>query len=104
MVSNKMHSIEELKGWQKSIEPANDSDLLVSELQSTTKRGSLSQTKPRAFSFPSDIAMRIDRDSLKEFRYSLTIANGSANGLDTRLSRLAKVSLSNYNKIHTTSN
>ena len=75
-----MHSIEELKRWQRSIEPANDSELLVSELQSTTKRGSLSQTKPRAFSFPSDVAMRIDRDSLKEFRYSLTIANRSADG------------------------
>ena len=99
-----MHSIEELKRWQRSIETANDSDLLVSELQSTTKRGSLSQTKPRAFSFPSDIAMRIDRDSPKEFRYSLTIANGSADGLDTRLSRLTKINTSNYNKIHTTSN
>ena len=96
-----MHSIEELKRWQ-IYEPANDSDLLVSELQSTTKRGSLSQTKPRAFS--SDIAMRIDRDSLKEFRYSLTIANGSADGLDTRLSRLIKINTSNYNKTHTTSN
>ena len=99
-----MYSIEELKRWQRSIEPANDSDLLVSELQSTTKRGSLSQTKPRAFSFPSDIAMRIDRDSLKEFRYSLTIANRSADGLDTRLSRLIKINISNYNNIHTTSN
>ena len=99
-----MYSIEELKRWQRSIEPANDSDLLVSELQSTTKRGSLSQTKPRAFSFPSDIAMRIDRDSLKEFRYSLTITNGSADGLDTEPSRLTKINTSNYNKIHTTSN
>ena len=85
-----MHSIEELKRWQRSIEPANDSDLLVSEFQSTTKRGSLSQTKPRAFSFPSDIAMRIDRDSLKEFRYSLTIANRSADGLDTRPIKIDK--------------
>ena len=85
-----MHSIEELKRWQRSIEPANASDLLVSELQSTTKRGSLSQTKPRAFSFPSDIAMRIDRDSLKEFRYSLTIANRSADGLDTRPIKIDK--------------
>ena len=99
-----MHSIEELKRWQRPIEPANASYLLVSELQSTTKRGSLSQTKPRTLSFPSDIAMGIDRDSLKEFRYSLAIANGSADGLDTGPSRLTKINTSNYNKIHTTSN
>ena len=99
-----MHSIEELKRWQRSIEPANDSDLLVSELQSTTKRGSLSQTKPRVLSFPSDTAIGIDRDSLEKFRYSLAIANGSADGSDTRLSRLTKINTSNYNKIHKTSN
>ena len=88
-----MHILENLKVWLKSI------DLVVSlyeftvQLPSDEKFGLISQMKRCAVSIPSNIAEGAGRNSQKEFKHFLAIANGSAYELQTQLLLCSKLKL-----------
>ncbi|MCF6180720.1 four helix bundle protein [Lutibacter sp.] len=80
-----MHKIEELKIWKKSIKLTMLVYQLVSALPSDEKYGLISQIKRSSVSIPSNIAEGAGRNSNKEFKHFLSIANGSAYELHTQL-------------------
>ena len=80
-----MHKIEDLKIWKKLIKLTKTVYLLTSELPSDEKYGLNSQIKRSAISIPSNIAEGAGRNSNKEFKYFLSVANGSAYELQTQL-------------------
>jgi four helix bundle protein len=88
-----MHKVEDLKIWDKSIELAKAVYLLASELPSDEKYGLNSQIKRSSISVPSNIAEGAGRNSNKEFKYFLSIANGSAYELQTQLILLTELNL-----------
>ncbi|WP_066225590.1 four helix bundle protein [Formosa haliotis] len=88
-----MHNISELKIWQKSIELTKQVYLLVAHLPSDEQYGLSSQIKRSAISIPSNIAEGGGRNSNKEFKYFLSIANGSTYELQTQLILLIELKL-----------
>ncbi|PCH53868.1 MAG: four helix bundle protein [Flavobacteriaceae bacterium] len=80
-----MHKIEELKIWRKSIKLTMLVYQLASALPSDEKYGLISQIKRSSVSIPSNIAEGAGRNSNKEFKHFLSIANGSAYELHTQL-------------------
>lgn len=80
-----MHKIEDLKIWHKSIELAKEVYKIIAELPSDEKFGLSSQIKRCSISIPSNIAEGAGRNSNKEFKYFLGIANGSSYELQTQL-------------------
>ncbi len=80
-----MHKVNELKIWKKSILLAKSIYILVEELPSDEKYGLISQIKRSAISISSNIAEGAGRNSNKEFKHFLSIANGSAYELQTQL-------------------
>ncbi|MGB5362049.1 MAG: four helix bundle protein [Aureibaculum sp.] len=80
-----MHKVEELKIWQKSIQLAKLVYEAVLSLPSNEKYGLTSQIKRSAISISSNIAEGAGRNSNKEFKQFLSIANGSAYELQTQL-------------------
>ncbi len=71
-----MHKVKDLKICQKSIELTKAVYFLASELPSDEKFGLKSQIKRSAVSISSNIAEGAGRNSQKEFKYFLSIANG----------------------------
>ena len=94
-----MHKIEELKIWQKSIELAKDVYKIVAELPSDEKFGLTSQIKRCTISIASNIAEGAGRNSNKEFKHFLGIANGSSYELQTQLILTHELNLIDKNKI-----
>ncbi|CAM1369888.1 conserved hypothetical protein [Tenacibaculum litoreum] len=94
-----MHKVEDLKIWQKSIELAKATYLLVSELPSDEKFGLTSQIKRSAISIPSNIAEGAGRNSQKEFKHFLSIANGSTYELQTQLLLVIELNLIHKDKV-----
>ncbi len=80
-----MYKIEDLKIWQKSIELAKQVYKIVSSLPSDEKYGLTSQFKRSTVSISSNIYEGARRNSNKEFRHFLSIANGSTYELQTQL-------------------
>jgi len=80
-----MHKVENLKIWKKSIELAKTVYSLISDLPYDEKYGLSSQIKRSSISISSDIAEGAGRNSNKEFKYFLSIANGSVYELQTQL-------------------
>ncbi len=80
-----MHKVEDLKIWQKSIALAKQVYRVVADLPSDEKYGLSSQIKRCAVSIASNIAEGAGRNSNKEFRHFLSIANGSCYELQTQL-------------------
>lgn len=80
-----MHKVEDLKIWQKSILLAKSIYKVTSELPSDEKYGLISQIKRSVISISSNIAEGAGRNSNKEFKHFLSIANGSAYELQTQL-------------------
>lgn len=72
-----MHKVEELILWKKAIELAKSVYLLADELPDEEKFGLISQIKRCSVSIPSNIAEGAGRNSQKEFKHFLSIANGS---------------------------
>lgn len=72
---------------------------LVSELPNDEKFGLSSQIKRSAISIPSNISEGAGRNSQKEFKHFLSIANGSAYELQTQLILLIELNLVSKNKI-----
>ena len=80
-----MHKVEDLKIWQKSMELTKLVYEVVSTLPSDEKYGLISQIKRSSVSIHSNIAEGAGRNSNKEFKHFLSIANGSAYELQTQL-------------------
>ncbi|APY09340.1 four helix bundle protein [Winogradskyella sp. J14-2] len=94
-----MHKVEDLKIWQKSIRLAKTVYLLIAELPSEEKFGLTSQVKRSAISIPSNIAEGAGRNSKKEFKHFLSIANGSACELQTQLLLIIELDLIKKDKV-----
>lgn len=94
-----MHKVEDLKIWKKSIELTKAIYLLISELPSDEKFGLTSQIKRCAISIPSNIAEGAGRNSQKEFKHFLSIANGSSYELQTQLILIIELDLINKSKV-----
>ena len=94
-----MHKVENLKIWKKAIELAKSIYLLAAELPPEEKYGLVSQIKRCSVSIPSNIAEGAGRNSQKEFKHFLSIANGSAYELQTQLILLIELNLIKKEKV-----
>ncbi|AZQ57859.1 four helix bundle protein [Maribacter sp. MJ134] len=94
-----MHKVENLKIWGKAIELVKKVYLLVSELPKDEKFGLTSQIKRSSVSIPSNIAEGAGRNSQKEFKHFMSIANGSAYELQTQLIIVVELNLINKEKV-----
>ncbi len=97
-----MHKVKELKIWKKSISLAKSIYLLTEELPSDEKYGLVSQIKRSAISISSNIAEGAGRNSNKEFKHFLSIANGSAYELQTQLILTMELDLLSKEKVQPT--
>ena len=80
-----MHNFKELKIWQKALELSVDVYKVTGLFPKEDKFGLISQIKRSAVSIPSNIAEGAGRNSIKEFIYFLSVANGSSYELQTQL-------------------
>ena len=94
-----MHKVDNLKIWQKAIALTKAVYLLVLELPSDEKFGLTSQIKRCAVSIPSNIAEGAGRNSQKEFKHFLSIANGSSYELQTQLILVIELNLIQKDKV-----
>ena len=94
-----MHQIEKLIVWKKSIALVKLVYQLVAELPTDEKYVLNSQIKRSAVSIPSNIAEGAGRNSNKEFKYFLSVANGSCYELQTQLILLIELNLINKEKV-----
>lgn len=94
-----MHKVENLKIWKKSIELTKAVYLLIAELPKDEKFGLTTQIKRSAVSVPSNIAEGAGRNSNKEFKHFLSIANGSNYELHTQLLLLIELNLISKEKV-----
>ncbi|SDX50496.1 four helix bundle protein [Lutibacter oricola] len=94
-----MHKVEDLKIWQKSMQLTKLVYKVVSDLPSDEKYGLISQIKRSSISIPSNIAEGAGRNSNKEFKHFLSIANGSSYELHTQLTLTVELNLIQKEKI-----
>jgi len=94
-----MHKIEDLKIWQKSIELTKLVYKAIASLPSDEKYGLISQIKRSSVSIASNISDGAGRNSNKEFKHFLSIANGSAFELQTQLILTTALNLISKEKI-----
>ncbi|MBQ0732790.1 four helix bundle protein [Aquimarina celericrescens] len=94
-----MHKVEDLKIWKKSIDLAKSVYKLTSALPSNEKYGIISQIKRSVVSISSNIAEGAGRNSNKEFKHFLSIANGSAYELQTQLILTIELNLLSKEKV-----
>ena len=94
-----MHKINDLKIWIKAIELVKSVYMIIGRLPSDEKFGLIPQIKKSAISIPSNIAEGAGRNSNKEFKHFLSIANGSAYELQTQLILLIELNLMTKEKI-----
>ncbi len=80
-----MNNYENLKIWQKAMHLVEEVYTLVKSLPKEEKFGLTSQIKRCSVSIPSNIAEGAGRNSNKEFKYFLSIANGSTCELETQI-------------------
>lgn len=80
-----MHNFKELKVWQKSIDLAISVYKAIDFLPSDENYGLISQIKRCAVSISSNIAEGSGRGSAAQFKYFLSISQGSAFELETQL-------------------
>lgn len=94
-----MHKIDDLIIWQKSMELTKLVYEFVAYLPSDEKYGLISQIKRSSISIPSNIAEGAGRNSNKEFKHFLSVANGSSYELHTQLTLTVALSLVPIEKI-----
>lgn len=90
-----MHNLKELKIWKKAIDLAVEVYQVTSLFPLEEKYGLTSQIRRAAISISSNIAEGAGRNSEKEFKHFLGIANGSSYELQTQLFISNKLSLIN---------
>ncbi|WP_025741682.1 four helix bundle protein [Aquimarina pacifica] len=94
-----MHKVEDLTIWRMSIDLAKLVYQLTSALPSNEKYGLISQINRSAISISSNIAEGAGRNSNKEFKHFLSIANGSAYELQTLLILTIELNLLTEEKV-----
>ena len=94
-----MHNVENLKIWRKSIELTKLVYSIVAELPADEKYGLSSQIKRSCISIPSNIAEGAGRNTKKEFKHFLSVANGSSYELQTQLILTTELNLIGIDKI-----
>jgi len=94
-----MNNYKELKVWQKSMDLVELVYKLTSSFPKEEKYGIISQIQRSAISIPSNIAEGAGRNSNKEFRQFLSIANGSSNELSTQLHLSIRIGYANENDL-----
>ena len=94
-----MHKIDDLIIWKKSMELTKLVYEFVAYLPSDEKYGLISQIKRSSISIPSYIAEGAGRNSNKEFKHFLSVANGSSYELHTQLTLTVALSLVPIEKI-----
>lgn len=80
-----MHNFKDLKVWQKSIDLAVEVYKATSLLPNDEKYGLISQMKRCSVSVSSNIAEGSGRGSSAQFKYFLSISQGSAFELEAQL-------------------
>lgn len=80
-----MHKVDDLILWKKAMKLTVLVYQIVAELPLDEKYGLTSQIKRSAVSIPSNIAEGAGRNSNKEFKHFLSIANSSSYELQTQL-------------------
>jgi len=80
-----MNNYQDLKIWNKAMYLVEQVYLLMELLPEDEKYGLISQIKRCSISIPSNIAEGAGRNSKKEFKHFLSIANGSTTELETQL-------------------
>ncbi len=80
-----MNSFKTLIVWKKSLILAGKVYRLTAKLPSMEKFGLISQINRSVVSIPSNIAEGSGRNSNKEYRYFLSISQGSSFELETQL-------------------
>ena len=80
-----MHTLAELKVWNKAMEIAEKTYLLSAKFPKEEKFGLTSQIRRCAVSLPSNIAEGAGRSTKGEFKNFLSIASGSSYELLTQL-------------------
>lgn len=80
-----MHNFKELKVWQKSIDLAISVYKAIDFLPSDENYGLVSQIKRCAVSISSNIDEGSGRGSAAQFKYFLSVSQGSAFELETQL-------------------
>ena len=80
-----MHNFKELNCWQEAKDFSVFTYQVTSKFPSSEVYGITSQIKRAVVSIPSNIAEGAGRNSNKEFKHFLSIANGSAYELQTQL-------------------
>ncbi|RYD94952.1 MAG: four helix bundle protein [Sphingobacteriales bacterium] len=88
-----MHKVEDLKIWQKSIELAKQVYKIVADLPADERYSLTSQIKRCTVSIASNIAEGAGRNSNKEFKHFLSMANGSSYELHTQLILTSELNL-----------
>lgn len=80
-----MHNINELKLWHKAIDLSVEVYKAKENFPKEETYGLTSQIRRAAVSIPSNISEGAGRNSNKEFRYFLSVANGSSYELQTQI-------------------
>ncbi|MEO2064129.1 MAG: four helix bundle protein [Christiangramia sp.] len=88
-----MHNFQNLVIWQKAMDVTEKVYKITSDFPSGEKFGLTNQIRRSAVSIASNIAEGAGRNSDKEFRNFLGIANGSLNELYTQLILSSKLKL-----------
>jgi len=93
------HSYQNLEVWQRSIELTVRVYGLCKLLPKEELYALSDQIKRAAVSVPSNIAEGAGRNSNKEFKYFLSVANGSAFELQTQLLLIGNLELTDNKKL-----
>ncbi|MGY5351412.1 four helix bundle protein [Wenyingzhuangia sp. IMCC45533] len=93
-----MNKYQDLKIWNKAMELVEKIYLLMKLLPDDEKFGLISQIKRCSVSIPSNIAEGAGRNSNKEFKHFLSIANGSTTELETQILLTIRLGLVNRDK------
>ena len=94
-----MHKFEDLHIWNKSMDLVEHVYLLSNKSPSDERFGLISQVKRCSISIPSNIAEGVGRNSKKEFKHFLSIANGSTAELKTQLLLCVRLNFIHKEKI-----
>lgn len=95
-----MHKLEELSIWKKAMVLVEDVYIVTADFPKDEKYGLISQIRRCAVSVPSNIAEGAGRNSKKEFKQFLAIANGSSYELQTQLTLAEKFKYINKEQLN----
>jgi four helix bundle protein len=98
-----MRPHEKLEVWKRAVDLVIRIYEVTKSFPSEEKFGLVSQIRRAAVSIPANIAEGAARQTDKDFFHFLSVAQGSASGLETELliaQRLKYIEIENYQKIY----